>query len=57
MPRTVTPISIKRAADMLGLKVWPVYEMTEEGELPFAILNGRRLVALEDVLKLKEAQA
>jgi hypothetical protein len=31
--------------------------MTEQGELPFAILNGRRLVALEDVLKLKEAQA
>jgi excisionase family DNA binding protein len=49
MTTTVTPISIRQAAESLGLKIWPVYEMTERGELPYAMLHGRRLVGLEDL--------
>jgi hypothetical protein len=55
MTTQITPITIRRAADLLGQKIWPVYEMTETGELPYAVLNGRRFVALEDVRRLESA--
>jgi hypothetical protein len=52
---SVTPISIKRAADIAGRTPWDIYQRTERGKLPFAMLNGRRFVALEDVRALVEA--
>ena len=49
MTTPVTPMTIKQAADHLGLTIWEVREMTERGELPYATLNGRRFVAREDL--------
>ena len=49
MTTPVTPMTIKQAADHLGLTIWEVREMTERGELPYAMLNGRRFVAREDL--------
>jgi DNA-binding transcriptional regulator YiaG len=53
--KSVTPITIKRAGEYLGLTTWQVHELTVSGELSSAVLNGRRLVALEDVRKLRPA--
>jgi excisionase family DNA binding protein len=46
---TVTPMTIKQAAEHVGLSIWSVYEITERGELPSAMLSGRRFVARENL--------
>lgn len=53
----MTPISIKEAAAITGRKPWDIYKPTESGELPFAMLNGLRLAALQDVRPLTIVRA
>jgi hypothetical protein len=53
----VTPITIKEAAERTGRTPYDIYQRTERGELAFAMLHGRRFVALEDMLALKVRRA
>jgi hypothetical protein len=54
---TVTPISVKEAADLTGRTPWDIYQRTERGDLSSAMLNGVRWVAREDVLPLTVRRA
>jgi hypothetical protein len=51
MTTTTTPVTIAAAAARAGMKMWPIYKLTETGRLPYVTLPGHRarIVALEDV--------
>jgi excisionase family DNA binding protein len=42
-------ISVSEAADMLGIKAWPCYQLLESGEIPSGYIGKRRKVRPEDV--------
>jgi hypothetical protein len=46
-------MTIRRAAELLGMKPYPVLPMAEASDIPGAVRNGRRFVALEDVVRLE----
>jgi excisionase family DNA binding protein len=47
-------VSLKEAADLLGLSVWTLYEYCAQGRLPSYKLGRRRLMSLDDIEKIIE---
>jgi hypothetical protein len=53
-PDTRTLVTIRQAADYLGVKPWNVFDLTERGAVPFMKLHGVRFVAQEDLSGVRD---